>query len=239
MSKSAKQEQPALFALPDSQIETITPEIDNLEEEVIGEAVLKEFVPGNIYFDYQDILNQKSAKAADEIAKRKAIYDAQVWLLCQVYDVVEEGGKVRPLGLQDVSFMEGEELAFRIADIMSVNLNVNFLDEKDSLETSWLFEITEKAQRFRVHKLSVEKGVEIQQQSQKDPTGVKLTKWLITERITLNDEKIKEEDFKDKLNFETTVLLASKINFLLAQFQRKGTSFSLRSTRAGRTPTSK
>lgn len=239
MSKSAKQEQPALFALPDSQIETITPEIDNLEEEVIGEAVLKEFVPGNIYFDYQDILNQKSAKAIDETAKRKAIYDAQVWLLCQVYDVVEEDGKVRPLGLQDVSFMEGEELAFRIADIMSVNVNVNFLDEKDSLETSWLFEITEKAQRFRVYKLSVEKGVEIQQQSQKDPTGVKLTKWLITERITLNDEKIKEEDFRDKLDFETTVLLASKINFLLAQFQRKGTSFSLRSTRAGRTPTSK
>lgn len=239
MSKPAKQQTPELFALPSSQIESIIPEIDNLEDEVIGEAVLKEFVPGSVYFDYQDILNNKTGKASSEETKRKAIYDAQVWLLCQVYEVVEESGKVRPLGLQDVSFMEGEELAFRIADIMSVNLKVNFLDEKESLETSWLFEVTEKAQRFRVHKLSVEKGVEIQQQSQKDPTGVKLTKWLIAERITLNDEKIKEEDFKDKLDFETTVLLASKINFLLAQFQRKGTSFSLRSTRAGRTPTSK
>ncbi len=238
MSKPAKQDLPALFALPEP-IEPITPEIDNLEEEVIGEAVLKDFVPGIVYFDYQDILNQKVAKAEGEEGKRKAIYNAQVWLMCQMYEVVEPDGKVRPLGLQDISFMEGEDLAFRIADIMSLTLTVNFLDEKDTLEDSWLFEITEKAQRFRVHKLSVEKGVEIQQQSQKDPTGVKLTKWLITERITLNDERIKEEDFKDKLDFQTTVLLASKINFLLARFQQKGTSFSLRSTRAGRTPTSK
>jgi hypothetical protein len=238
MSKTAKvlsDSHPALFALPESQLEPITPEIDNLEDEEIGEAVLKDFVPGIVYFDYQDILNQKVAKAENEEDKRKAIYNAQVWLLCQVYEVVEPDGKVRPLGLQDVSFMEGEELAFRIADVMSVNLSVNFLDEKDSLETSWLFEITEKAQRFRVHKLSVEKGVEIQQQSQKDPTGVKLTKWLITERITLNDEKIKDEDFNDKLDFQTTVLLASKINFLLAQFQRKGTSFYIRNTQGGRT----
>ena len=241
MSKNAKlpDSPPALFALPESQLQPITPEIDNLEDEVIGEAVLKEFVPGNVYFDYQDILNNKVAKTESEEGKRKAIYDAQVWLLSQVYEVVEPDGKVRPLGLQDVSFMEGEELAFRIADVMSVNLNVNFLDEKNSLEDSWLFEITEKLQRFKVRKLSVEKGVEIQQISQKDPTGVKLTKWLITERITLNDAPIKEADFEDKLDFETTVLLASKINFLLAQFQRKGTSFSLRSTRAGRTPTSK
>lgn len=241
MSKTEKlpDSPPALFALPEAQSESVIPEIDNLEDELIGEAVLKEFVPGNVYFDYQDILNNKVAKADNEDAKRKAIYDAQVWLLSQVYEVIEPDGKIRPLGLQDVSFMEGEELAFRIADVMSVNLSVNFLDEKNSIEDSWYFEITEKVQRFKVHKLSVEKGVEIQQVSQKDPTGVKLTKWLITERIALNDEKIKEEDFKDKLDFETTVLLASKINFLLAQFQRKGTSFSLRSTRAGRTPTSK
>ena len=241
MSKAAKlpDSPPALFALPESQLQPITPEIDNLEDEVIGEAALKEFVPGQVYFDYQDILNNKVAKAENEEGKRKAIYDAQVWLLSQVYEVVEPDGKIRPLGLQDVSFMEGEELAFRIADVMSVNLNVNFLDEKNSLEDSWYFEITEKVQRFKVHKLSVEKGVEIQQVSQKDPTGVRLTKWLITERITLNDAPIKDADFLDKLDFETTVVLASKINFLLAQFQRKGTSFSLRSTRAGRTPTSK
>lgn len=238
MSKTAKQELPALFALPEP-LEPITPEVDNLEDEVIGEAVIKDFVPGIVYFQYQDILNQKVAKAQDDAGKTKAIYEAQIWLLMQVFEVVEEDGNVRPLGLQDISFMEGEELAFRIADIMSVTLNVNFLDEKNSLQDSWLFEITEKAQRFRVHKLSVEKGVEIQQQSQKDPTGVKLTKWLITERITLNDEKITEENFNDKLDFQTTVILASKINFLLAQFQRKGTSFSLRSTRTGRTPTSK
>jgi len=234
MTKAAKQDLPALFALP----EPITPEIDNLEDEEIGEAVLKDFVPGIVYFDYQDILNQKVARS-EEDKRNKAIYDAQVWLMCQMYEVIEPDGKMRPLGLQDISFMEGEELAFRIADIMSLTLSVNFLDDKNSLEDSWLFEITEKAQRFRVHRLSVEKGVEIQQESQKDPTGVKLTKWLITERITLNDEKIKEEDFKDKLDFQTTVLLASKINFLLAQFQKRGTSFSLRSTRAGRTPTSK
>lgn len=238
MSKPAKQNQSALFALPDSQIEPITPEIDNLEEEVIGEAVLKEFVPGNVYFDYQDILNQKSAKATDEESKKKAIREAQSWLICQMYDVVEPNGNIRPLGLGDISIMEAEQLAFTVAAVMSVDIPVNFLNGKD-LETSSLFEITDKAQRFQVQRLIVDKGVDIQQSSRDDPTGVKLTKWLITEKMTLNNLPITMADFEDKLDFETTVLLASKINFLLGQFQAKKKSFPLRSIRTGHTPTSK
>lgn len=215
----------------------IVPEIDNLEDEIVGEAVLKSFVPGHIYFDYQDILNKRVRDAADKEAENKAIYNSQVWLLCQVYEVLEPDGKTRPLGLQDVSFMQAEELAFTIADVMSVNLTVNFLDEKNSLKDSWLFEITEKAQRFRLQKLSVEKGVNIQKVSQEDPTGVKLTRWLITEKITLNDKPIVESDFETTLDFETTVVLAARINFLLAQYQQRKTSFVIRSTRAGRTRT--
>jgi hypothetical protein len=237
MSKPAKQDLPALFALPNAT-EPITPEIDNLEEEVIGEAVLKDFVPGTAYFDYQNILNQKIAKSTDKESRKKAIREAQSWLLSQMYEVIEPDGKIRPLGLNDISLMEGEQLAFTVADIMSVNLVVNFLDGKD-LETSFLFEITDKAQRFRVQRLSVEKGVDIQEISRDDPTGVQLTKWLITAKITLNDLPITAEDFDTTLDFQTTILLASKINFLLGQFQQRKTSFSLRSIRTGRTPTSK
>lgn len=215
----------------------IVPEIDNLEEEIVGEAVIKDFVPGRVYFDYQDILNKRVKDAPDKEAENKAIYDSQVWLLCQVYEVVEPDGKIRPLGLQDVSFMQGEELAFTIADVMSVNLTINFLDEKNSLKDSWLFEITEKAQRFRVQKLSVEKGVQIQKISQEDPTGVKLTRWLITEKITLNDKPIVDSDFDTILDFNTTVVLAARINFLLAAYQQRRTSFSIRNTRAGGTKT--
>lgn len=213
------------------------PEIDNLEDELIGEAVLKEFIPGEVYFNYQDYLNKRVAEAIDKEAENRGIYDAQVWLLCQVYEVLKPDGNTRPLGLEDVSFMEGEELAFRIADLMSVDLTVNFLDEKNNLKDSWLFELTDRAQRFRVQKLTVDKGVKIQKLSQEDPTGVKLTRWLITQRITLNDQPITEEDFKTKLDFAVTVILAAKINFLLATFQRKRTSFSIRNTRAGTTQT--
>jgi hypothetical protein len=221
----------------DLPVVSVIPEIDNAEEELIGEAVLKGFVPGEIYFEYQNILNKRVADAVDKEAENKAIYDAQVWLLCQVYEVQMLDGTARPLGLDDVSFMEGEELAFRIAEVMAVNFKINFLDGNEDLKTSWLFEITDKAQRFRVQRLSVEKGVNLQKLSQQDPTGVKMTRWLITERITINDEKISDEDFKTKIDLATTVLLAAKINFLLATFQRDRTSFSIRNTRNGRIQT--
>ena len=199
MSKTAKlpDSPPAVFALPESQLQPITPEIDNLEEEVIGEAVLKEFVPGNLYFDYQDILNQKSAKATDKESKRKAIREAQSWLICQMYDVVEPNGNIRPLGLGDSSIMEAEQLAFTVAAVMSIDIAVNFLNGKD-LETSSLFEITDKAQRFQVSRLTVDKGVDIQQSSQDDPTGVKLTKWLNTEKMTLNNLPIIKNNNNNK-----------------------------------------
>lgn len=228
-----------LFSL-NSPVETvaIVPEIDNLEEEVIGQAILKSFVPGITYFNYQDLLNSRIAKAEDKEAENLAIYDSQVWLLCQIFEVQEPDGKTRPLGLEDIECMEAEELAFRVADIMSVNLTVNFLDEKNDLKDSWFFEIKDTEQRFRVRKLSVQKGVKIQQLSQADPTGVKLTRWLITQRITLNDQPIAESDFNDKLDFATTVILAAKINFLLRTFQHGKTSFYLRSTRAGHSQTS-
>lgn len=215
----------------------IEPEIDNIEHELIGEAVLKEFVPGQTYFDYQDILNKGVANAADKEAENRAIYNAQVWLLCQVYEVQLPDGKRRPLGLEDVACLEGEDLAFRIADIMSVDYKINFLDGNENLKSSWFFEITERALRFRVRRLSVEKGVNLQVISRDDPTGVKLSRWLITERITINDERITEEDFKTKLDFDVTVLLAAKVNFLLATFQHAKTSFSIRSMRTGVTTT--
>lgn len=218
----------------DLPVVSVIPEIDNIEDEIIGEAVLKDFVPGEIYFEYQNILNKRVADAVDKEAENRAIYDAQVWLLCQVYEVQMADGTARPLGLDDVSFMEGEELAFRIAEVMAVNFKINFLDGNEDLKTSWLFEITDKAQRFRVQRLSVEKGVNLQKLSQQDPSGVKMTRWLITERITINDEKITDEDFKTKIDLATTVLLAAKINFLLATFQRDRTSFSIRNTRNGR-----
>jgi hypothetical protein len=222
---------PADEALP------VVPEIDNLEDELIGEAVLKEFVPGKTYFDYQDILNKGVADALDKEGEIRAIYNAQVWLLCQIYEVELPDASRRPLGLEDIACLEGEELAFRIADVMSVSYKVNFLDGNEDLKTSNYFEITERALRFRVQKLSVEKGVKLQTISRDDPTGVKLTRWLITERMTINDERISEEDFKTKLDFAITVLLAAKVNFLLASFQRKKTSFAIRNTRAGLTAT--
>lgn len=237
MSKKLLPESDLIALTPSDESIAITPEIDNLEDELIGEAVLKEFVPGEVYFNYQDILNKRVADAIDKEAESKAIYDSQVWLLCQVYEVLKPDGNRRPLGLEDVSFMEGEELAFRIADLMSVDLTVNFLDERNGLKDSWFFELTDRLQRFRVQKLTVDKGVKIQQLSQADPTGVKLTRWLITQRITLNDQPITEEDFKTKLDFAVTVILAAKINFLLATFQHKRTSFSIRSTRGGTTQT--
>lgn len=235
MTKKALPESDLFSLNSSSESVAIVPEIDNLEEETIGEAVLKSFVPGIVYFNYQDLLNTRIASATDKEAENLAIYDTQVWLLCQVYEVVETDGKTRPLGLEDVECMEAEELAFRVADIMSVNLVVDFLDERNDLKNSWFFEVKETAQRFRVRKLSVQKGVKIQQLSQADPTGVKLTKWLITQRITLNDQPITEEDFNSTLDFATTVILAAKINFLLATFQRKRTSFSIQNTRAGHT----
>ncbi len=230
---SKKTESSILSLAPSDQAPVIIPEIDNLEEEEIGEAVLKIFVPGQTYFDYQDILNKGVANATDKEGENRAIYNAQIWLLCQVYEVALPDGKTRPLGLDDIACLEGEELAFRISDVMSVSFKVNFLDGKENLKDSWFFEETNTGARFRVQKLSVEKGIDIQKVSQADPTGVKLTRWLITQRITINDEPITEEDFKTKIDFATTVLMAQKIDFLLRTFQRGRTSFSIRSTRAG------
>lgn len=229
-----KLESSTLSLNPSDQAPLIIPEIDNLEEEEIGEAILKDFVPGQTYFDYQDILNKGVANASDKVEENRAIYNAQIWLLCQVYEVQLPDGKMRPLGLDDIACLEGEELAFRIADVMSVSFKIDFLDGTDNLKDTWQFEVTSTGARFRVQKLPVDKGIELQKLSQADPTGVKLSRWLITQRITINDEPIAEEDFKTKIDFATTVLMAQKIDFLLRTFQRGRTSFSIRNTRAGR-----
>jgi hypothetical protein len=215
----------------------IIPEIDGLEDEEIGEAVLKQFVPGSIFYDYQTILKNKKREAKTPAETMRAVYEAQVWLLCQVYELLEPDGKKRPLGLEDVSFMGGEQLAGAVGGLMTVDLTVNFLDQKNSLETSWHFEVVETGQRFRVKKLSVEKGIEVQSKSSEDPSGIELNKWLITERITLNGEPITMEMFEEVLNFEVTVLLSNKINFLLTQSLPEKTSFAIRGSRSGRTQT--
>lgn len=220
-----------------SALAAITPEIDNAVEEIIGEARLKSYVPGQILFDYRNLLNQRLKKAEGIEEERKAIYNSQVWLLCQAYEVVEPNGSVRPLGLDDVASMDGELLAFTVSGLMSINLDINFLDDRDSLKETFFFEVIETGQRFRVQNLSVEKAIELQQVGQKDPTGIKMVQWLICEKITLNNEPIKEEDFKTKIDFSTAAVLESRINFLLEKYQQKKTSFSIRSFRTGHTAT--
>lgn len=215
----------------------IIPEIDGFEGTLVGEAVRKDFIPGQIYFDYRTLLNSRVAKATNPDERRAAIFNSQVWLLCQCYEVVEPNGKTRPLGLDDVDCMDGETLAFTVSNLVVVDIDINFLDEKNSLEYSELFEVTERAQRFKIERLTVEKAVEIQELSREDPTGIKLSQWMICNKIRLNNERIKLEDFKDKLDLTITVVLVQKADFLLKPYLQKRKSFTIRDTRAGTTKT--
>lgn len=223
-----------LPAMPARQIDAIIPEIEGYEGDLVGEAVRKEFVPGKTYFEYRNLLNKRTAKATNPDERRSAIYETQTWLMRQCYEVVEPSGHVRPLGLDDIECMDAETLAFTVADLVSIDVTVNFLDEKNDLEFSNLFEIKAKAQRFKVKKLSVERAIEIQEMSREDPSGIRLSQWLICNRIELNNEKIKLEDFDNKLDIESTVLLVQKADFLLKPYLQKKRSFTLRDTRGVR-----
>lgn len=196
-------------------------------------ARLKEFVSGKLYFEYQKVMADIFNNAGDsEQDLRRANLDAQSWLLMQCYEVVC-GDKVRPLGLNDISKLNGFALNTWLVNVSKKDFTIECLDNLP-IEKSHHFKIVEKGLTVKLREPTLEEAYDIQQASSGDGTGNALTEWVLKNLFTINDSAITEEDLLEVYNYKLISFLVGKINdFFSEQSLQNEMSFCLRNTPDG------